>query len=446
MSTTPAANFTQIRPGQISGKNEISFLWRPGVVLVDLVYDPGTGKLRFVTKDSAGARISDTASLKWFENGVQLKPLEWLQRAAHRGAIGFPSQPVAYENVDMLAEAIRGFVHRYFDCDEQFEHVATAYVLMTWVYEKFDALPYLRFLGEPESGKSTGNLVVGAVCYRKFGTGGSQTPAPLYRMIEALGGTLLMDEADFRESQIGSDVAKILNSGYRKGFPIARCNEASYEVEFYDAFGPKIFNGRKPFKDEAVETRCLTYRPITTTRGDIPLQLPPAFDTDALDLRNRALSWRLDNLERVTIINARVDGLGARATQISLPLLTVVAEINDNELRERYRKHVIKFALESKEDRVSAKQESTEAALVQAYVDITGRGAVPTCQAVADAVLDDDESPFAMTARTAGWKLRGLGFKTKHGRSGSVVSIDPPRLKALKVSYGIADVVKEPVT
>ena len=377
-----------------------------------------------------GVEISDTVR---FEQAEPRKPLQWLQRGAGRGAIGFPSQATAYESIDLLIESMRSFIHRYFDCDEQFEHVAAAYVLMTWCFEKFDAAPYLRFLAEPESGKSTGNLVIGAVCYRKFGSGGAQTPAPLYRMIEALGGTLLLDEADFRDSQIGSDVSKILNSGYRKGFPIARCNENGYEVEFYDAFGPKIFNGRQPFQDEAVETRCLTYRPIPTSRPDIPLQLPPTFETEALDLRNKALLWRLENLDKITVSNGRVDGLGARATQILLPLLTIVEGIGDPDLREQYHQHLTNFALESKADRMDAKQESAEAALIQAYVDTIAQGQVPSCLFLAA------KSAMGMTARTVSHKMRNLGFKTKHTKTGSnVLPIDPKRLAALKASYGIA--------
>ena len=106
---------------------------------------------------------------------------------------------------------------------------------------------------------------------------GAATPASLYHLIENVGGTLLIDEADFADTNVGSEIAKILNSGYTRGKPVVRMenNTATrrWEPRAYEVFGPKILNGRMRFSDDATESRCLTSISRETDRSDIPVQL-----------------------------------------------------------------------------------------------------------------------------------------------------------------------------
>lgn len=167
--------------------------------------------------------------------------------------------------------------HRlYFDCSLEFRRTAVAYVLHTWIYECFHAVPYLRFLGISGAGKTRGTETIGALCYHPLMTAGAASPAVMFRQIEVLGGTMLMDEADFRESGVGSDIAKVLTCGYQQGLPFSRLEKQgeTYIPRTYDVFGPKIITGRSAFRDDAVEDRCLAYTPYKTKRKDIPVQLP----------------------------------------------------------------------------------------------------------------------------------------------------------------------------
>ena len=41
-----------------------------------------------------------------------------------------------------LVVDIRAFIHRYVDFGESFENVGTHYVLLTWLYDAFNKLPY----------------------------------------------------------------------------------------------------------------------------------------------------------------------------------------------------------------------------------------------------------------------------------------------------------------
>src|SRR5262249_41061808 len=155
--------------------------------------------------------------------------------------------------------------------------------------------------------------------------------ATVYRQIEATGGTLLVDEGDFRDSHVGSDIGKILNTGYQRGIPVVRSAQVGddWVPRPYTVFGPKIINGRQSFRDEATECRSLISSPYRTTRADIPRQLPPSFHAEALKIRNYALSWRLDKLAAIVPKEIHVPGLRPRTNEILMPLLLIAEQLRE---------------------------------------------------------------------------------------------------------------------
>ena len=76
-----------------------------------------------------------------------------------------PSEPLIYGSEAQLVADIRTFIHRYVDFGESFENVATHYVLLTWLYDAFNELPYLRLRGDYGSGKTRALLTIGSLCY-----------------------------------------------------------------------------------------------------------------------------------------------------------------------------------------------------------------------------------------------------------------------------------------
>lgn len=87
----------------------------------------------------------------------------------------------------------------------------------------------------------------------------------MFRTIETVGGTTLMDEADPDETEVGTDLMKILNCGYQQGLTIVRNDKdrsGNWCPSSFDVFGPKIISGRKRFQDEATESRCLSHMPL----------------------------------------------------------------------------------------------------------------------------------------------------------------------------------------
>jgi hypothetical protein len=203
-----------------------------------------------------------------------------------------PSEPEEYGSEDALLPEIESFIHRYVDVSPLFEKIACYYVLLTWVYDDFNELPYLRLRGEPGSGKTRFLLTVGSLCYKPIFASGASTVSPLFRILDSFRGTLVIDEGDFRLSDERAEIVKILNNGNAKGFPVLRSeatrNRGEFNPRAYEVYGPKLIATRGYFEDRALESRCLTEETGQgTLRDDIPISLPPEHKEEALRLRNK---------------------------------------------------------------------------------------------------------------------------------------------------------------
>jgi hypothetical protein len=133
-----------------------------------------------------------------------------------------PSEPRIYGTEDQLVSDIQRFIHRHVDLDATFEKVATYYVLLTWLYDAFSDLPYLRLRGDYGSGKTRALLTIGSLCYKGFFASGASTVSPIFHTLDAFRGTLIFDEADFRFSDEKAEIVKILNNGNVRGLPVLR--------------------------------------------------------------------------------------------------------------------------------------------------------------------------------------------------------------------------------
>jgi hypothetical protein len=119
-----------------------------------------------------------------------------------------PSEPQIYGSEEKLVADIKKFIHQYVDLGPSFDGVATYYVILTWLYDAFNELPYLRLRGDYGSGKTRALLAIGSICYKGFFASGASTVSPIFHTLDAFKGTLLFDEADFRFSDEKAEVVK----------------------------------------------------------------------------------------------------------------------------------------------------------------------------------------------------------------------------------------------
>ncbi|KGJ65558.1 hypothetical protein DXU04_12070 [Bradyrhizobium diazoefficiens] len=242
-----------------------------------------------------------------------------------------PSEPRSYGDEQELVSEVVAFIHRYADLSQTFEQVAGHYVILSWVYDAFNDLPYLRLRGDFGTGKTRSLLTIGSLCYKPFFASGASTVSPIFHTLDAFRGTLIFDEADFRFSDERSEIVKILNNGNVRGMPVLRTvmnRQREFNPQAFHVFGPKIVATRGRYEDRALESRFITEetgaRPL---RDDIPINLPPTFKDEARELRNKLLLYRFRRRHEITLDPSLVDPtLEPRINQIMLPLLSVVSD------------------------------------------------------------------------------------------------------------------------
>ena len=265
----------------------------PDARLVELIHDEPKKATAFAIWNGRDCTIETQIDRG---DGTTLVPYSASNNLLTNRVVLLPEHPEEYGTEAELVAELRAFIHRYVDVSPRFERIAAFYVLFSWVYDAFNELPYLRLRGDYGSGKTRFLLTVGSLCYKPIFASGASTVAPIFHTLDAFGGTLLLDEADFRFSDEKSDLVKILNCGTVKGTPVLRCetkNGKEFNPRAFRVFGPKIVAMRSHYDDRALESRFLTENTGgRTLRADIPINLPNGHAEEARRLRNKLLLYR----------------------------------------------------------------------------------------------------------------------------------------------------------
>ena len=380
--------------------------------LVELIYDARANQAALAVRNSDGS--------------IRLVPQDGqADSLVRRELILLPSEVGEPSCTSQLLDQVAAFIHTYVDLELRHERVAAAYVLMTWVFDRFSAVPYLRALGAIGTGKTRFLLTVGSLCYRAIFAGGAVSPAAIFRAVDLYGGTLIIDEGDFRAAGMWTEMIKVLNSGYHRGLPALRA-EPKGGVRAYAVFGPKILASRHRFADDALESRCITVRLRTTAREDILLLLPQSFWEEALALRNRLLRFRLDNYATIEAPAVRVQrGFEPRVSQI---LGALQPFLGDDGLLDDLR-------AEMQSSLVDVRADGVEADIAELIVT---KGGELLIKVIRKHLLDHGEE---LSEKKIGLILRtnlGLGEYMRRTREGVVLlPLPSERLDDLAVRYGV---------
>lgn len=269
--------------------------------------------------------------------------------------------------------------------------------------------------------------------------GGSTTASPIFRIINGFRGTLILDEADFKQSDMTSEITKILNSGYQKGIPVLRSEgKGTFEVKAYDVYCPKIVATREKFSDKALESRFLIEEMGLNLRKDIPRTLTDDFHNEALFIRNKLLMWRLKNYFKPIRLEAEVlEGIHPRLGQILIPILS----ITDNEdFKAELKKFMVTYNSELIEDRGL----TYESDIVLSILKLEERHLAKKIlvKQIADEFNLMCEFEERLTPKKIGWYLRSkLQLKPYKTRDGFVLDLekDKKRLDMWKERFGISD-------
>jgi hypothetical protein len=459
--------------------------------LVDYIWDEDEDKAQLVYRDPSGKiGVEDHLDI----NGVRYIPKSVNSLVRNKGIL-FPSKLGQLHSTRELVATVEAFINQHYLLDDRFfGRLAAYYVMLTWLYDCFNAIPYLRAMGDYGSGKSQLMMRIGHVCYRTMSTGGAGTAASLFRALEEYRGTAFMDEMDLQDGgDMANDLIKILNLGAMKGSPVWRLDAnvladgtKNYEVAAYDIFGPKLIAMRKDFRDQAVSSRCLTIKlmgkePIELKNRGIKLHLDEAFYKQALNIRNLLLRWRLEKWKpEIEVSEDLMDiEVPARLNQVTMPIKAIAKD--DPELMN----DIVIFVRSLNEELILERSMGLDARVVEALVGIKenakyqefllhgnllGSGDVDYALAknvalVANLMMDDmnvseDEGNDGgddgkdkkrrkkeeIRSQTVSRIVRvTLQMKVHRTNKGFAVILDEEKLAVLKVKYGLMSVseVKE---
>lgn len=407
--------------------------------LIELVYDPSSRTTALAVARPDG----DVAVVSSYDlpGGERLVPYSARNNLIATECVLLPSAVGQTLSKADLLEEVRAFIHRYVDLSPTFAEIAAHYVLLSWVYDAFNELPYLRLRGDYGTGKTRALMAIGSLSYKPFFASGASTVSPIFHILETFGGTLILDEADFRFSDATAELTKILNNGNVRGLPLLRTmtnRHRELNPQAFRVFGPKLIGMRHSFSDRALESRFVTEETAgRSLRSDIPIHIPDAFRDEARTLRNKLLAWRFGARRASASDETRlVDGLSPRARQTVLSLLSLM---DDPELRE-----AVCSRVGEADDRLRIEgSRSVERAVLAAIVAAFERGG--TAGAAIGMVTNffNEEAPallgHAVTAKWMGSIVRST-FGLKAVKSHGVYAIPPTeraRVLDLADRYGV---------
>jgi len=338
-----------------------SIYYSPDNKLYEMTLDKAKNKSQFVSNKDGTETYVDKIEMYEPENIMPLDPSD--DRLKY-GFIKFPSRPIEYGTEEELYLDVKNFIDKNVYLPEEFLHIASCYVLMSWLYDQFQIIPYLRVIGDFGTGKSRFLDAVGNICYKPMNFGGSASTSSIFRTIHNLQGTMLFDEADFRQSETFSEIVKLLNSGHKKGGSVQRmqatANKDDFNMKIFYVFGPKIIASRERFSDEALESRCLTHYMISHKESERPVHLPNDFEDQALVLRNKLLMFRLQNYEKIKTDESLINQLTIPRIKQTMLALTAVAKLVGDEVL----KSIIVFAKNYELDLMTIQTVSYEADII----------------------------------------------------------------------------------
>jgi len=404
--------------------------------IIETVYNSGDGVTAYAIFKDGNITTQST-----FETETTIyEPPSSHSTLLSNNVVLLPEQAEDYVSTEFVVTEVQSFIHDYLSVSESYEKIATYYVLLSWLYDKFSELPYLRALGDYGSGKSRLLQTIGVLCYKPIFMTGATSTSAMFRIIDLYKGTIVLDEADFHFSDTKNELVKILNSGFSKGMSVLRSEvnaSKGFDVTSYNVYGPKIIAGREPFQDMALESRCLVENMERTARTDIPLNLRSDFWRRASSIRNRLLSFRFHNYSKEVDFDQELGiTIEPRLKQIVIPLISVV----DN---EPVKAEIIDFIRRYNDEIVGDRGYSFEAELLRAVIDAIERFLEPTVGQVADVFNEMAGMGKDISPRSMGFSIRNkLKLTVLRRGKGFYLENNPKNresIQKLRAKFGITE-------
>jgi len=237
-----------------------------------------------------------------------------------------PYEPYQYIDGEIptkeeLYKEIYNIIDDYLVISNEWKHLLTSFILLSYEQQKISTVPYFAFVGDNESGKSTALEVLKRLSYRPL-WGTTIPAADIYGYLadEEVSGVILEDEAQHMDKDI--DKVKIYKSGYKKGSKVPRTLLTDYErkIIYFNTFGLKAIAAESAPSNKGLRERFLICEMVNATPRKTFTHITPEEEKRFRDLRNKLLKYKLKHaLEPLQDFN--VEFLSGRLEELLLPLL-----------------------------------------------------------------------------------------------------------------------------
>lgn len=180
-------------------------------------------------------------------------------------------------------------------------NIANLIVLESWLTEKLNAVFYGCVIGGFGGGKTISLEILKALS--RHGQLAGNITSAIARLTAQQKLTIFCDELDVKNSDMkdirDSELLMNFRQGYRRNNPYIRLNTKTFEAEFFDSFGVKVFSLKSDI-EKALKNRSLVINIGET--GDNRLPVNNIFKENFLKAVNDDwFFWYLENITKVRI-------------------------------------------------------------------------------------------------------------------------------------------------
>jgi hypothetical protein len=323
---------------------------------------------------------------------------------------------------------------------------AVCWAMLTYVYQTWDAVPYLYIGGPLGSGKSRLFEVLARLAFRPLSSS-NMTGAALFRTLHSQGGCLLLDEAEkLRNTQdpATGEILSMLLAGYKRGGQATRLEPVgdTFKTVSFDVYGPKAL-------------ACIAGLPTALASRAIPVTMfrsPPGSEKPRRRIDANPEGWQglRDSLHALAMehgptwleLPSRTDVcpmMSGRDYELWQPLLAIGSWLEEHGARGLLgllQKHALQVIDRGRDEAVPDADE----ALLRVLAEAVRFGERPTphdilAKAVgAEPVIFKNWHPRTVTARL---KSYGIPTPRKVGSRREFRDVTPDVLRRIQESYGI---------
>jgi len=371
-------------------------------------------------------RWSGKARVDWLAGDPAPAPADLFQRICER---------IAYF-VDLPAEHAPGITA-----------TLALWVLLTYCYQTWDAVPYLYVGGPLGSGKSTVFEILKRLVFRPLASS-NMTAAALFRTLHGQGGTLLLDEAEQLRNTRAPEVQELLSmllAGYKRGGTATRLEAVgdTFRTLEFDVFGPKALaciTGLPP----ALSSRAILITMFRAAPGSEKPRRRMDADPDKWrrlrdDLHAVALEYGsewLDLAARSHVCPAAMAGRNYELWQPLLALANWLESRGAGGLHGLLQSHALQTIDGAKDEQTP----DTDETLLRIIADAVRIGRWLTAQEILDKAQELDQASFKnWHPRTVQGRLKSYGIPkaVKSGSRRQYRDVTPDLLQRIQYSYDI---------